>query len=87
MAFEQALFFKHIAKEAMATSNFPVTLQTDGTTKKHQSYVTMLASTQTGMYGLGLGEVLTETGDALLYEAIEAIVYSDRPFLMFLSLF
>ena len=73
MAIEQALFFKHIAKEAMVTSNVPVTLLTDGTTKKYQSYVTMLASTQTGTYGLGIGAVLTETGDALLHEATEAM--------------
>ncbi|PIK53027.1 hypothetical protein BSL78_10088 [Apostichopus japonicus] len=40
---------------------------------KHTSYVTMLASTETGTYGLGLGELLTETVDALLHEAIEAM--------------
>ena len=73
MAFEQALLSKHVAKEAIANSKMPVTLQTDGTSKKHKSFVTMLASTETGTYGLGLSQVQTESGQSLLDEAIAAV--------------
>lgn len=66
MAFEQALLSKHVAKTAIMNSKTPVTLHTDGTSKKHHSYVTMLASTDSGTYGLGLNEVFTESGESLL---------------------
>ena len=75
MAFEQALLSKHVAKEAIATSTSAVTMMMDGTSNKHQSYVTMLAFTDTyrHIHGLGLQEVATETADALRQEAILAM--------------
>lgn len=50
MTYEQALLAKHVAMEAIQKSSYPVTLQTDGTTKKHQAYVTMLTATESGTY-------------------------------------
>ena len=38
MAFEQALLSKYVAKEAINESASPVTLLTDGTSKKHTPY-------------------------------------------------
>ena len=65
MAFEQALLSKHVAKDAIENSDNPVTMQTDGTSKKHIPYVAMLASTDTGTYGIGLTEVETENSEIL----------------------
>nr|XP_054753570.1 uncharacterized protein LOC129259298 [Lytechinus pictus] len=73
MTYEQALLAKHVAKDAVEKSSCPVTLQTDGTTKKHQSYVTMLTATESGTYGLSLTEVLTEDADTLMSEALSAM--------------
>ena len=73
MAFEQALLAKDSAKAAIESCETPVTLQMDGTSKKHVQYVTMLASTATGIYGLGLTEVRTENAEILLEETIKAI--------------
>ena len=73
MTYEQALLAKHVAKDAVEKSSCAVTLQTDGTSKKHQSYVTMLTATEYGTYGLSLTEVLTEDADTLLNEAMSAM--------------
>lgn len=73
MAFQQALLSKHVAREAISSSENPVTLLTDGSSKKHVPYVTMLASTDAGTYGIGLNEVETETSEIFVEETISAV--------------
>ena len=73
MAFEQALLAKDAARNAIENCAMPATLQMDGTTKKHIPYVTMLATTDSGTYGLGLTEVRTENSEILLEETISAV--------------
>lgn len=58
MALEQALLAKDPAKSAMESSSTPITLQVDGTSKKHTPYLTTLASTDSGRYGIGLSVLL-----------------------------
>lgn len=73
MAFEQALLAKDAARAAIESCEKPVTLEMDGTTKNHVPYVTMLANTDSGTYGLSLNEVRTENADILLQEMMNAV--------------
>ena len=73
MAFEQAILSKESARSAIESSDNPITLQMDGTSKKHIPYVAMLASTDSGTYGIGLEQVQTENAEILLKETISAI--------------
>ena len=51
----------------------PITLHTDGTSKQHVPFITMLASTESGTYGIGLSTVEKETSETLLMEAINSM--------------
>ena len=73
MALEQALLAKESAKSALEKSTTPVTYQVDGTTKKHVPYLTALASTADGTYGIGLSEIRTESAQTVLDETISYV--------------
>ena len=73
LAVEQAMLSKESARSKIQDSETPVTLHTDGTTKKRKGYVTMLASTSKGTVGMSLHDVDTESADTLLQDTQDAL--------------
>ena len=64
---------KEAARAKIATSENPITLHVDGTTKKRKGYTTFLASTDEGTVGMSLHDVSTESADSLLKDAEDTL--------------
>ncbi|XP_041481824.1 uncharacterized protein LOC121428993 [Lytechinus variegatus] len=73
LAVEQALLNKECARAKIHQSETPVTLHTDGTTKKRKGYVTFLASTKDQTVGMSLHDIEVETGESLLTDTRETL--------------
>ena len=73
LAVEQAMLSKEAARDNITTSQNPVTLQVDRTSKKRKSYTTFLASTDAGTVGMSLHDISTESADVLIQETEETL--------------
>ena len=73
LAVEQAMLNKEAARNKMATSDNPLTLHVDGTSKKRKGYTTFLASTDSGTVGMCLHDISSESADTLLQETEETL--------------
>ena len=73
LAVEQALLNKESARAQIQAAELPLTLHTDGTTKKRRGYTTFLASTGEGTVGMSLHDIDTETADCLLQDTEETL--------------
>ena len=73
LAIEQAMLNKESARSKIENTTSPVTLHTDGTTKKRKGYTSFLASTDEGTVGMSLHDIETENAEALLQDTEETL--------------